>query len=210
MKIEKLNQESKELSTTVSSMVITSQDQYEKAAGLLLAVKKMKKQVHDFFDPLVEKTRAAWKESLEKRDNQLEPVEYAENIVKKKIKKYENEQEQKRQEAEREAQRKADEQARKERERLQKRAEKAAEKGKEEKAADLMDQAAEVAPPPVTVEPTINRVKNLGITRVWKYKIENEDLIPREYMTPDLPAIGKVVRALKQNVNIPGVRVYQE
>ena len=35
-------------------------------------------------------------------------------------------------------------------------------------------------------------------------------LLPREYLIPDDSAIGKVVRALGNRTNIPGVRVYAE
>lgn len=50
-------------------------------------------------------------------------------------------------------------------------------------------------------------VGNLGTTKTWKFEVENIDLVPREYLMPDMVKIGKVVRA---GVNIPGIKSWQE
>jgi len=46
--------------------------------------------------------------------------------------------------------------------------------------------------------------------KVWKYRIVNEALIPREYLTPDLQKIGSLVRGFKEKFNISGIQVYEE
>lgn len=47
----------------------------------------------------------------------------------------------------------------------------------------------------------------LGTAKVWKFEVVDENLLPKEFMLPDLVKIGKVIRA---GVNIPGVKSWQE
>lgn len=48
----------------------------------------------------------------------------------------------------------------------------------------------------------------------WKFRIVNPDLIPRNYMTPNEPEIGAMVRMLKDKdkaeATIPGIEVFSE
>jgi len=60
------------------------------------------------------------------------------------------------------------------------------------------------------VLPPDEKVKGISIREVWKFKIEDEKLIPREYLSVDESKIGQVVRALKDATNIPGILVYAE
>jgi hypothetical protein len=53
-------------------------------------------------------------------------------------------------------------------------------------------------------------VPEVAVRDVWKFAIVDADAIPREFMIPDEAAIGKVVRALKEKTNIPGVAVFNE
>lgn len=47
----------------------------------------------------------------------------------------------------------------------------------------------------------------LATVRTWSCVVEDETKIPREYMMPDAVKINRVVKAMKQDANIPGVRV---
>lgn len=51
-----------------------------------------------------------------------------------------------------------------------------------------------------------------GISKrtIWRFEITDEAALPREYLVPDEKRIGQVVRALKQDTKIPGVRVFAE
>lgn len=51
-----------------------------------------------------------------------------------------------------------------------------------------------------------------GVTVIdnWCFEIINEADLPREYTTPNLVAIGKVVKALKDKTKIGGVRVWND
>jgi hypothetical protein len=109
---------------------------------------------------------------------------------------------------EKELQRQADEAARKEREKLAARAAAAEDKGKPEKAAQLEQRAEAVVAPVVTLQRPVNT--GIGDRKVWKFRIKDAALVPREYLTVNEVAIGGVVRALKGSTNIPGVETYQE
>lgn len=45
---------------------------------------------------------------------------------------------------------------------------------------------------------------------VWRYEVLDPSLVPREYLMVDERKIGEVVRTLKGDVQIPGVRVWSE
>ena len=59
---------------------------------------------------------------------------------------------------------------------------------------------AEAAP---EVEGTTTRV-------AWKYEITDLAALPREFLIPDTVRIGQIVRAMKQDTAIPGVRAFSE
>jgi hypothetical protein len=65
--------------------------------------------------------------------------------------------------------------------------------------------------PPVIVPKTVPKLNGGPVYRtITKFRIINEALIPRQYMMPDLVKIGGVVRALKNQTNVPGIEVYEE
>lgn len=94
-----------------------------------------------------------------------------------------------------------------------KKADKLREEGKEEEAAQVEDDAVEaaaIAPPPVVVADKTPTVKGVHTRKNWKFRITDEAKIPREYLVVDEKKIGQVVRALKENTNIPGVEIYDQ
>jgi hypothetical protein len=104
--------------------------------------------------------------------------------------------------------REAAEAARKEQERLAKLAAKAEARGDERKAEQFQDRAAGVVPeyvPPAAAAP-----EGVSSRGVWKFRVTDPSLVPREYMLVDGAKLGAVVRAMKESTNIPGVEVYKE
>lgn len=104
-----------------------------------------------------------------------------------------------RQEAAREAER--------ERQRLAKAAAKAEAEGRE-RAAEKLEQRAqqvveEYVPPP-------EAPSGISTREVWRFEVTDPAQVPREYMSVDERKIGAVVRALKNQAGIPGVRVWCE
>lgn len=74
--------------------------------------------------------------------------------------------------------------------------------------AETLEERAETR----TTAPTVHapKVKGVSTRKIWKFEIIDQGKIPREYLVPNTTAIGGVVRALKINTNIPGIRVYSE
>lgn len=190
---------------SVGDVTVTNADQMESAAAMLRDVKALQKDADAAQKSLTQplehekKTIIAWF-----RDRVTSKLDAAENRLKRAILGYQAEQDRIR----REAQRAADEAARKERERLERQAAKAEAAGKVEKAEQIAERAQMVVAPVVQTEaPKVQGVSTRGI---WKYEIADAAAVPREYLMPDEKKIGQVVRALKGDANIPGVRVWEE
>lgn len=95
-------------------------------------------------------------------------------------------------------------------ERIKAKADKALEKGNIGKAEELQQQAQEVASIAPVVEKKTPDIAGQAIKLIWKYRIVDERLIPREYLTPDEQKIGQVIRATKGSLPIPGIQAYSE
>ncbi len=64
-----------------------------------------------------------------------------------------------------------------------------------------------IVPPPPPVTPKVE-VRGMASATNWKFEIIDEKLIPRSFLVPDLVKIGGIVRSLKAETNIPGIRAY--
>lgn len=79
------------------------------------------------------------------------------------------------------------------------------------KAAEREEQAASLPPAPViTIAPVAAKVAGETSVKVWKFRIVNAAIVPREYLAIDESKIGAVVRATKGTLTIPGVEIYSE
>jgi hypothetical protein len=109
----------------------------------------------------------------------------------------------------------AEEQARlraqqeKERQRLAKQAERAEARGLPD-TADALIREAETMQPAIVAPAIPARIPGLQEADNWQFEVESPAALPREYLLPDLQAIRKVVKAMKDRTNIPGVRVWNE
>ena len=61
-------------------------------------------------------------------------------------------------------------------------------------------------PPP----PPVPKAQGVAFTDTWKFESVDPALVPAEYKVVDEKRVGAVVRALKGETQIPGVRVYVE
>lgn len=199
-----LQPEAQKISAFSQSLVIASNDGYTQAADTLKSIKGLLQQIETkrkaYTDPLLKLQRLINKDAKELSA----PLQAAERKIKAAMVAYSDLQEQRRLEE----QRKADEAARRAQEKLQQRAEKAAASGKFDKAADLEAQASGVVAPVIQREAP--KVSGIASREVWKFEITDASALPREYTMPDEKKIGAVVRALKGDTNIPGVRVWRE
>lgn len=203
------NTEARQIITMMSNLAVdgvsvNSELELESASALLREVKAVQKAAAEaqkaLTQPLEHEKKGIIAFFRERITSKLDDYERS---LKRMIVGYQQEQERIR----REQQRIAEEQARKERERLAKRAAAAEAKGQAEKAEQLQEQAQTVVAP---VAPPPPKVSGISSREVWRFEVVDPEAIPRTYLVPDDKKIGQVVRALKGDAEIPGVRVYCE
>jgi hypothetical protein len=182
-------------------IVIKSHDDYVKAGEILLVIKDLRKEIDSFFDPICKKAFETHKEAVAQKKRADAPLVEAEGIIKPRISTWNAEQERVRQAEERRLQ----EIARKE-EIDRKLAEAIAAPVEEQET--ILNEPVYVAP--VIVPKAVPKVQGVSMSKRWTFKIDDEAKIPREYLSVDLIKIGAVVRALKDQAKIPGIRIYAE
>lgn len=189
-----------------NALTIKDGKDYVGAGSLWKTIKELKEKVNETFKPIIEKAHAAHKEALAQKAKIFDPLEMAGKTVKGLMERYDREQEAIRQAEERrlrEIARKAEE------ERILQEAIEAEKNGYDEEVETILEEPVYV--PPVIVEKEVPKVSGGPVYRtVWKFRIKDVRLIPKEYLVPDEVKIGGVVRAMKESTNIPGVEVYSE
>lgn len=80
-----------------------------------------------------------------------------------------------------------------------------------EEQAKLEAMAKELEGSGISVFPTVKlekpKMQGTSVRNRYDFDIVDANLIPREYLLVDTAAIGRVVRALKEKTNIPGIKV---
>lgn len=135
----------------------------------------------------------------------IQTLESASQIYKRKRREHEQKQE----ELRRELQRKQDEiaarEAEKERKRLENRALTQERKGNIEKAEELREQKEEIEPQKAIIPETIQKTDGTVKKKIWYAVVVDPDVIPREYLTPDVKKLDAMAKAVKGGSPIPGV-----
>jgi len=188
-------------------MTVESVEDYEMAGSFLQLIARRRKQIEEVFDPIVSKAHGTWKEACNQRTKLIDPLEEAKTFVNGKLRAFDAEQDRIRRQEEARlaeiAKKQRDDDAIKEAESL-----KAA---GEHELAEMALQVAAEAPAPVVVLPSSTPKMSEMQSRVtWKFRIVNEALVPREFMSPDEKKIGAVVRSQKSMAKIPGIEIYSE
>lgn len=205
-----------ELAAHASAFVVT-RDTKAHAEELLLALNDADKAVHEAYDAICEAAFAAHRKATAKRAEFLKPIEDAKNYLRRECGRVQRELEA---EAEADARRQAEAAAQAERARLQAEAESIADTDVEA-AMDVLQQADDVAPLPTSVfHKPVERAAGLTYRDNWipvwvdrtGRQITQPDptLVSASYLRVDTVAIAKVVRAMKDRTNIPGVRAVNQ
>lgn len=180
---------------------ITTLAQQESAGLLLHEIKALKAKVNETFDPVCESTHKAWKASIAARNKHLTPLEDAERILKEKSGDFFAEQTRIQHEELRGAQEKAENEERLRREIEAKRMKK---EGDKAGAKELLAQPVVVS---VEAPPEPEKVAGITARTTYDFVIVDPNLIPREYLVPDMVKIRKIVQAMKEQTRIGGIRV---
>lgn len=158
----------------------------------------------EFIGPVVNGAYTHWKELCKRRDLIGEPLQQKKDRAALAAGAYK---------------RARDEFQRAEEERITRERLKAEEDERLKKAQELQDsgrteEADEVLEEPIIVAPAVlpnaPQVKGTSYRQNWKYRIDDANKIPREYLMPDTTKIGMQVRTTKEKTKIPGVTVYAE
>lgn len=191
---------------------VNDQPSLDRANGFLKSVKALAARIAETFDPQISKAYELHRSLLAEKKKFTAPLEEAERIAKRTIAGYLAEEDRKRREAEAERAR-IEAEARAEADKKLRAVEKAEAKGNFAKAEALAQEAVNVMEAKIEEAPVVPDAPvatGLSLRKVWKFRIKDAALLPREYLIPDEVKIGRVVRALKGDAKIPGVSVYSE
>ena len=162
---------------TVQFVTINNDDELSEANGILRKIATLRKAAKAHFEGLKKPFNEAMANLRAKEKEFLQPMEQGENTIKKLIVQYNH---------------KRDEQLK-------------AEQAKLDAMAKTLEGTGLSVLPTVKLEKP--KMQGTTIRSRYDFDIVDVNLIPREYLLVDTAAIGKVVRALKDKTNIPGIKV---
>lgn len=208
--IESTEQKALSIPDQAKSLTVTNNDEYLQGESLLLSCKQLETEIHEAFDPIVDKAHKAHKEAVAQRTKYLTPIEEGRKILKSKMINFQDEQEKIR----REEQRLLEEEARKraEEEALALAVE-AEQTGDKELAAAILEQPVDVAP--IMAQKVAPAASRLSAGRsVWSGEVVNLMALvkavasgqqPLAYLEASKTALS-VAAKLKTSCNIPGLK----
>ena len=195
--------------TRARGLAITNQDELSAANAFRLDIKALLGTIDDAFDPQIDQAHALHKSLLAKKKEFTGPPLQALDIINPKIADYIKEQDRLRLQKERERSIKEQEAKRL----AEKAVDKAAglvDKDQAAKATEVLKEAAakageiEASIPEIPEKPQAD----VSLRTTWDFEVVDAEKIPRKYLVPDLVTIGKIVRAVKDQTDIPGIRVF--
>ncbi len=193
----------------IGTIVIRDQQGLDVLNGLLVEVDARLEYFSDLYDPQIAKANALHKSLLADKKKLTDPLERAKKAGRAKVAEYLYEEDQKRLAAER-ARQLAEEKAKREAEKAVDKAHELIQRGQDAKAEVIVDQATEkieaikAAAPAVPDKP----VADFSLRETWEFEVTDASLVPRKYLIVDEVTIGKIVRAMKDQTDIPGIRAY--
>lgn len=226
--------ESEVMLTNAEVVKITNQPQYDSAGELLKAVKGKMKWLESERKKITTPLDTAKKAVQALFGKPKETLQQAESILKQGRLTYEQEQEvirlaleeklRKQAEVEENRKRKAlEEQAQRQEEKaaeLRRQAEEANAKERaileekarlaDEKAEARREKKEEVYVPAPVVASTVQKTKGICTKDNWECKVEDEKVVPREWLIVNEKALTAFAKSTKGTVKIPGVRFYNK
>jgi hypothetical protein len=175
------------------------------ASELLKGIKALRAKVAEVFDVHISNAFRAHKALVAEKAKAEAPLTEAEAIIKRGLAAYEQEQQRL---ARAESDRLAAIARQAEINRKLAEALAAEAMGDDAGAADILEEPISAAP--VLVPTDVPKVSGVSYSTRWKFRIVNEKLVPREFLSVDEAKIGAWVRSQKGQVTIPGVEVYSE
>ena len=199
-----------EVSTFVEEnniIVVNSNEDLGKATLCIRNIKAMQNKVRDSYDVIVEKAHQAHKEAIGQRDKYLNPLKALETKFKDAIlvfsKKMEAEQADRIRKANAEMARVAEEKKQK----LLDEAKKTDDAWDKE---ELQEKAQSIVPITCDAPGKAIEQEGLSIRKTWKWEVEDENLVPRGFLTINESALNSACKQEAWRIaGIPGVRFFQ-
>ena len=206
------------LVSDAKALVIQDDSGYQRAGLMLHMVKEYLRRVAEVCEPVVSAALTAHRAAVAQRTKLETPAKEAEQVLKRALLGYTEELERQRLAAQRKAD--ADAEATRqqalvlEEERRLALAMEAESQGREEQATAIL--TAPIVLPPVLTPPVVlppkAKVEGVSYREDWDFEVTDATQIPRPYLVPhlvpDLVKILGVVRAMKGDTAIPGIRVF--
>lgn len=194
------------------ALIVRDQDSLDAANEFLHVIDALQSKINDSFNPHIAQAHKLHKSLLAEKAKLSDPLESAKRTVGRKAADFLAEQERIRMDAERKRL-KAEADAREVVQKAAEKADKMVNDGKDLAAVKVMDDAVvkrETILESVPEVPDQLDTSGLTVREDWKFSIVDSSLIPREWLIPDEKKIGRIVRACKEQTDIPGIRVYCE
>jgi len=215
---EQMVKETETMVKSYENYTVVSQETYGDAGDILKAIKAKSKSLNELRKTLTKPLDESKKLIMAFFNKPLGFLTQAEKDIKSAMITWQQEQEAIRLAEEKrlaDIQRKeADELQRKaniEMERINKLKTAKAKEAAQAKALELQAKADAVTScAPTKVANKVEAVAGISTRKVWKFKVVDANLIPREYMMPDEKFIGKMIEASKGSKPIAGIEIYSE
>lgn len=212
-KFVKIEQGTKNLEEAAKAIIVKNDGSLATADAFLKGVKVLQKEIDDTFDPMIAKAHETHMATIAQKKKYEWPLRQAEKHLKAQIGPYLVEKER--------ALREARERARREKEEAERKAREAEEERREEarrlERLGKIEEAKKVIEKPLpTIEvkkqeaPIPPAPKGIHTKKIWKWRLLDISLVPREYLKLDEVKIGSLVRATKGKFKIAGIETYSE
>jgi len=197
----------KNLTTQAAGFIVKDEDAFIASWALIERHDAALKKIGEWFDPFVEGLYKLHKMAINLRDQFLDPVLASKKALLAERMRYHTAQAKlKKEQADRDAETLRRQQAKD----LEKEAKKLEKTGDVEAATVVREQAKTLPPPVVPAAPAVPKQAGSVLKTTWKFRVENEAIVPNEYRMVDVSKIRRVVTALGDKANIPGVKVWSE
>lgn len=203
--VAKISERALALVRESDAIIVKTHGDAEMAAGLRKTLKAKYKELDEERKKATAPLDVAKKTIMDWFRKPLEALDNACGIIDKKLIDFDRAEKARIAEEQKRLTEEAEKKAATERARLEKQAEKAEAKGNVEKAEELREKQEEIMPA-IPILADAPKVVGISYREIWSAEIENVDVIPREYMIPNIEVLNKMAIATKGLMKIPGVK----
>jgi hypothetical protein len=188
------------------NLLIVTRDDFEFADKKIVEAATLKKGVKEWSAPVVKKTKEAYDEAKKQRDNLIKPIDEGTTILGHKMMAWKKMQNRIAAEA---LQKEQDRVAAEHKKKCEEEAKRLKAAGADKETVKAVKEFAKEAP---TVEAAaVQTLKSkTGLDVKWNFRIDQPELVPREFCKPDEAKIRAAVKLKANSTVIPGVTIFED